>query len=206
MSSLTVGLAENGPYRVEGEFRLLDGRRKRLETGSEAELCRCGESKNKPFCDSVGCEAGFGAADESGPAGLRQYTGGAIQVGYDASICIHDGACVSVAPQVFDPRKRPWIDLAGADAEGVARIVRECPSGALQYRRLDGGEAEQPDRPATILAVPNGPYFLKGDIQIVTPAGDRLYSCLRASLCRCGSSRNKPFCDNNHEMISFQAP
>ena len=175
MASLTVSLSENGPYRVDGDFRLLDSRRRQLETTGAVELCRCGESQNKPFCDSLGCEAGFEAAGESGPPGSRQYTGSTIHVGYDASICIHDAACIYGAPGVFDVKKRPWIDLKDTDAERIARVIRECPSGALQYRRQEGGDAEQPERPATILAVPNGPYYLRGDIQIVSPTGERLY-------------------------------
>ena len=206
MASLTVKLIENGPYGVEGDFQLLDGRRRRLETSGPTELCGCGESKNKPLCDRIGCEAGFEAADEGAPPDPRLYTGTTIDVSYAASICIHDAACIYGAPDVFDVRKRPWIDLKDADAERIARVIWECPSGALRYRRLDSGEDEQTDRPATILAVPNGPYYLRGDIQIVTRTGEGLYSCPRASLCRCGASRNKPFCDNNHDMIRFQAP
>lgn len=206
MASVTVSLSENGPYVVDGDFQLLDTRRRRLETSGGVELCRCGESKSKPFCDRLGCETGFESVGESGPPDPRQYTGSAIHVSYNPSICIHDGACVYGAPDVFNVRKRPWVDLKDADAERIARIIRECPSGALQYRRLDRGGAEQPDRPATIQAVPNGPYYLRGDIEIVTQTGERLHSSLRASLCRCGSSRNKPFCDNNHDMIRFQAP
>ena len=203
---MTVKLIENGPYGVEGDFQLLDGRRRRLETSGPTELCRCGESRNQPLCDRIGCEAGFEAAGESSPPDPRLYTGSTIHVSYNASICIHDAACIYGAPDVFDVRKRPWIDLKDADPDRVAGVIWECPSGALQYRRLDGGEDEQPDRPATILAVPNGPYYLKGDIQIVTETGERLHGCPRASLCRCGASRNKPFCDNNHAMIRFQAP
>ena len=206
MEGLTVSLIENGPYSVSGDFQLLKAGGRRLETSDVVELCRCGESKNMPLCDRVGCEAGFGVAEESGPVGPRQYTGKTIDVGFDASICIHDAACIYGASDVFDVRNRPWIDLIDADAERIAAVVRRCPSGALGYQRLDGGEEEQPDRPATIFARPNGPYYLRGDIEIVTSTGQHLHSCMRASLCRCGSSRNKPFCDNNHEMINFKAP
>ena len=206
MASLRVSLAENGPYLVEGDFQLRDALRKRLDTGGAVELCRCGESKSKPFCDNIGCETGLEAGDEGGPSQPRVYADDSISVSWHGAICIHDGACVFGAGDVFDPRRRPWVDLSNVDPERIAGVIRGCPSGTLHYRRLGGGDDEQPERPATIVATRNGPYFLRGDIEIVAASGEHLHACLRAALCRCGASRNKPFCDNNHAMINFEAP
>ena len=206
MAGINVELAENGPYRVTGDFQLLDAKRKQIKTAGIVELCRCGESKDKPLCDGVACANGFETADEIVPGSRREYTGEAISVSFDASRCIHMSACLSNAPDVFDVRKRPWIKLEGADAERVAKAVERCPTGALRYRRLDGGNDEEPGQPTTIRVMRNGPYRLRGDIQITTSVGGQSPGSYRISLCRCGSSRNKPFCDNSHEMVNFQAP
>ena len=204
MTSINVRLVENGPYRIEGEFELLDANRNLLEVQRPMELCRCGDSENKPFCDGLGCADSFETAEDMVPESRRQYTGDSIEVSFDASRCIHVAACLINAPDVFDVRKRPWIKLEGADAERVARVVSHCPSGALQYRRVDS--EEKAGLPATIRAMQNGPYYLRGEIQITTPEGDLPVNGSRIALCRCGSSRNKPFCDNSHRMVDFQAP
>ena len=203
---MKLTLTENGPYLAEGDFRFLDAKRKLLETDGAYELCRCGASSTSPFCDRKRCDEGFGAAGDSAEPRWRRYTGTTIDVGYSARICIHDGACTFGAPDVFDPRKRPWVDPKDFDADKIAAVVHRCPSGALVYDRLDGGSQEPPDTPEVIQTTRNGPFYLRGDIEIVSPDGERIFRGTRASLCRCGASRNKPFCDENHEMVRFKDP
>lgn len=136
----------------------------------------------------------------------REYLGEGIAISWDPSLCIHVGECLRGAPQVFDTRRRPWIALDGADADHVARVVERCPSGALAYRRTDGGPGEQPVDPPSVRAVRNGPYFVRGEIEVVTEDGMALHRATRAALCRCGGSRNKPFCDNTHVLMGFRDP
>ena len=110
-------------------------------------------------------------------------------------------------PGVFDLRRRPWID-PDADGPGtVAATVERCPSGALQYRRLDGGPAEFARR-VDVQVVPemrNGPLLVTGEVRVRLDDGTEEI-LPRATLCRCGKSARKPFCDNTHLQIGFQAP
>ncbi len=137
-------------------------------------------------------------------ADTRIYSTDAIEVHWDAGRCIHSARCIAGAPSVFDPRRRPWIVLEGAEADRVANVVAQCPSGALHFRRLDGGAQEQPDEPPVAMPVPNGPLYLRGCLRVETNDGQLIAADTRIALCRCGGSANKPFCDNTHLRIGFR--
>lgn len=139
-------------------------------------------------------------------AETRTYTTEAIAVHWDASRCIHTARCIAGLPGVFDPRRRPWIDLDETDADEVAAVVTRCPTGALHFQRRDGGPDEQAVTPPIVMPAPNGPLFVRGHVQIVNGAGEVLREDTRMALCRCGASENKPFCDNSHRRIGFRAP
>lgn len=132
----------------------------------------------------------------------KQYTGPEIVVAYDAPRCIHARACVEGLPQVFDPAARPWIQPAGAPAPQLAEVVGRCPSGALHYL-LTSGDLEAPQQPTTITPLPDGPVAIRGDLTITTPQGEQRE--VRATLCRCGASSNKPFCDGTHGKIGWKS-
>jgi CDGSH-type Zn-finger protein len=111
--------------------------------------------------------------------------------------------CVRGLPQVFDPEARPWVRVDAADADAIAAAVETCPTGALHYRRLDGGPQEQAQEPPTVEPRPNGPLFVRGHVRIVDPGGEVVREDTRVALCRCGGSENKPFCDGTHRRIGF---
>ena len=134
----------------------------------------------------------------------REYEGEGIVVQYELKRCIHAAECVKGLPSVFDPNKRPWIDPSGAGADEVARAVERCPTGALTYRRTDGGAEEALPRDARIEMVPDGPIHIHGRMELLGPDGTACWSGGRAALCRCGHSRNKPFCDNAHRDVGFK--
>jgi CDGSH-type Zn-finger protein len=106
-------------------------------------------------------------------------------------------------PQVFVPEARPWVVVDAADADAVAATIEACPTGALHYRRLDGGPEEQPQEQTTVEPRPNGPLFVRGSVRIADPDGRILREDTRVALCRCGASQNKPFCDGSHLRIGF---
>jgi uncharacterized Fe-S cluster protein YjdI/CDGSH-type Zn-finger protein len=122
----------------------------------------------------------------------RPYAASGVTVYYDRGRCLHFAKCVRSVPQVFDVEKRPCIQPQNASSEEVAEVVRRCPSGALHYR-LEEGSREEPEQPTRVEFVANGPINLRGDLSIDVPAGRM--SEVRASLCRCGRTRNEPFCD-----------
>jgi uncharacterized Fe-S cluster protein YjdI/CDGSH-type Zn-finger protein len=132
------------------------------------------------------------------------YRGETIEVSFDLARCIHVGTCLLGLPAVFDLRRRPWIAPDAADPDTVAEVVRRCPSGALQYRRLDGGPDEAHGG-TTVTPMRDGPLRVVGEVRIVTEDGeDEVLP--RSTLCRCGQSASKPFCDNSHLRVGFRAP
>lgn len=135
----------------------------------------------------------------------RVYTADSIDVSFDAAICIHSANCLRGLPQVFDVDARPWISPDMAPADEIAEVVERCPSGALQYLRKDGAAGEA--KPAETLLMPstNGPYVLRGNIELRDNTGALISDGVRMTLCRCGGSENKPFCDNTHRKIGFEA-
>lgn len=135
----------------------------------------------------------------------REHAARDIVVTYDAARCIHAGECIRGLPRVFDTAQRPWIQPERATADELAALVQRCPSGALHFRRLDGGAEEVPDSSATVTPIANGPLHVRGDIGLRLPGGDELMRETRVALCRCGHSENKPFCDNSHERVGFEA-
>ena len=102
------------------------------------------------------------------------------------------------------PEARPWVVVDAADADAVAATIESCPTGALHYRRLDGGRDEQYQEDTTVEPRPNGPLFVRGRVRIVDPEGELIREDTRVALCRCGSSKNKPFCDGSHLRIGFR--
>ena len=96
--------------------------------------------------------------------------------------------CVRRLPQVFNPEVRPWVAVDAADANVVAAAIESCPTGALHYRRLDGGREEQQPAETTVEPRPNGPLFVRGPVRIVDPDGRLIREDTRVALCRCGAS------------------
>ena len=134
----------------------------------------------------------------------KTYRGDAIEVTFDLDRCIHVGECLLSQPEVFDLRRRPWIDPNADGPHTVAATVERCPSGALQYRRLDGGPGES-HASTSVVPMRNGPLLVTGEVRVRLDDGTEEI-LPRATLCRCGKSARKPFCDNTHLQIGFQAP
>jgi uncharacterized Fe-S cluster protein YjdI/CDGSH-type Zn-finger protein len=135
----------------------------------------------------------------------RAYRSATVEVSFDADLYIHAADCVRGLPGVFDRDRRPWILADNASPLDLVTVIERCPSGALQYRRLDGSPDEQPVSTTTVTPVENGPLLLRGEL-LIRRANGPAESLPRAALCRCGQSKNKPFCDNSHLNSGFQAP
>ena len=136
----------------------------------------------------------------------RHYADAEIDVSYDARRCIHVAECLRGLPAVFDTARRPWILPTGAGADAIAAVITKCPSGALHFTRRDGGSAEAPPDENTIGPRPGGPLYVRGRVQLRSGDGTLIVEDMRLALCRCGQSRNKPFCDNSHRKASFTDP
>jgi CDGSH-type Zn-finger protein/uncharacterized Fe-S cluster protein YjdI len=121
---------------------------------------------------------------------------------YEGKKCIHSRFCVTWGPKVFLANvKGPWINPDAMPTETLAEIAHVCVSGAIRYKRKDGQPDEQAP-PVNLISVrEGGPYAIKADIRLDgAPAGN-----FRYTLCRCGASKNKPFCDGSHHDVHFSA-
>jgi CDGSH-type Zn-finger protein/uncharacterized Fe-S cluster protein YjdI len=135
-------------------------------------------------------------------AGVETSAGAKVSVLYEAKRCIWAHFCVSGGPMAFlgDATADGWIFPDQMDADDLVATVRQCPSGALQYRRHDGKPDESAPPINQIALREAGPYAVRGDIRLDgKPIG------YRAALCRCGASKNKPFCDASHFAVNFSA-
>jgi len=135
----------------------------------------------------------------------KVYRGRNIEVSFDLDQCVHIAECLRGDPAVFQLRRRPWVLPDEASADVVAQVVERCPSGALQYRRLDGASQEDVGSSTTVTPLRDGPLLVKGRIEVTRPDG-AVETLPRATLCRCGHSEHAPFCDNTHLAIKFRAP
>jgi uncharacterized Fe-S cluster protein YjdI len=132
---------------------------------------------------------------------VKEYSNGEVTVIWQPSLCIHSKRCVEGLPAVFNQQARPWINAQGASTDQIVAQVAECPSGALSTRRADEAAAPSvPQASATeIDIIPNGPLRVSGPITIKGPDGEQTIDKPKVSLCRCGFSQNKPFCDGSHK-------
>ncbi len=190
---------ENGPLIAKNVVRFIlpDGR----EAGVKAirALCRCGESKNKPYCDGSHKEAGF----DSAPQDVRErdktysYEAAGIAVHYNKLLCSHAGECNSRAPSIFDPGKRPWVQFGADDLALLEEVVAACPSGALSLEIKGTARDWKRSDKVEIRAEKNGPLRVK-NVAIDAGYWADGQTTQEYVLCRCGHSGNKPFCDGSH--------
>jgi CDGSH-type Zn-finger protein/uncharacterized Fe-S cluster protein YjdI len=135
---------------------------------------------------------------------LHQYSGEAITVTWSKSRCIHVAECLRRLGVVFDTGRGPWVLPDAAPANEIAETITHCPSGALHFQRHDGGTSEAPAGVNTVTPRASGPLYVRGEVVVVTDDGEEIVRDTRLTLCRCGASKNKPFCDNSHVTIEFR--
>jgi CDGSH-type Zn-finger protein/uncharacterized Fe-S cluster protein YjdI len=124
---------------------------------------------------------------------------------FDARRCIHSRHCVLEEPEVFAAnRAGEWIFPDRATPERLLRVARNCVSGAIRFKRRDGGADEAAPLVNLVQMRENGPLALNAAITLAGAAGATA-DALRATLCRCGQSKNKPFCDQSHIAAGFSA-
>jgi CDGSH-type Zn-finger protein/uncharacterized Fe-S cluster protein YjdI len=131
----------------------------------------------------------------------QSYDGADVTIHFDGRRCIHARRCVTGAPGVFRAGvKGDWIDPDAESAEAVLRIAYACPSGAITVERKDGGAGEEAPRTNQVAVLENGPLAARAAMEVEGHG-----AVTRATLCRCGLSKNKPFCDNSHIEGGFVA-
>ncbi|MBW1832832.1 MAG: CDGSH iron-sulfur domain-containing protein, partial [Deltaproteobacteria bacterium] len=133
-----------------------------------------------------------------------KYDGAQADVHWDGRLCIHIGECGHAKNALFVGGRQPWCQPDQVSPDEVADVVGRCPTGALTYERKDGGPEEVADTGNVVSVMYNGPLYVRGDLQVDGAAEDMSGVRFRAALCRCGESKNKPFCDNSHEEAGFK--
>jgi len=135
---------------------------------------------------------------------ILEFEGNERSVTWDGRLCIHAAECVRDRSALFEYGRKPWGQPDLVDAATVDDVVRRCPSGALVARDADGVlQADSPEE-NTATVCPDGPLYFEGDLDVDGAKDDMEGVRVRAALCRCGASKNKPFCDNSHQKAEFK--
>ncbi len=223
-TDVKVVVVRNGPYLVSGavplsEQTIFAASNGDSEAWKEGErfapqdsyaLCRCGHSGNKPYCDGSHTRKNF---DGTETASRRPYAEQA-QVMQGPVHALSDAETLCAFARFCDPNGQVWEQVEQTDDPKVARnFVRQvnaCPSGRLvAWDRATGKPLETP-LPVSIGVVQDpaqdvsGPLWLRGGIPVIAADGSAYEVRNRVTLCRCGASKNKPFCDGSHASVKFR--
>lgn len=163
----------------------------------------------------------------------RQYTNGEITVFWIPSKCIHATTCFRELIEVFNPGRRPWVNMEGAPTRKIAEVTNKCPTQAIIWKyNKDLTETEKlaqrevvreeenpqtltkpgeendktrPDRvkPVNVRIMKDGPIVVEGKFKVIGKDDQELKPTIMTSFCRCGHSRNMPYCDGTHRKIGF---
>jgi CDGSH-type Zn-finger protein len=222
-STPRIVIQKNGPYDVYGGIPLhiqnivanTEGKSWDWENGEtfkteeSYQLCRCGHSSNKPFCDDTHLKVGFNGTETASRLPYDQQAkkidGPTVIMGDAGALCSNARFCSAFG------RIRNLVAKSD-DPDVRAEVIREvmhCPSGRLTlYDKTNNQEIENTLEPAIGIVedIPlgcSGPLWVQGGIAIESADGEQYEIRNRVTLCRCGSSRNKPFCDGSHVMVGF---
>jgi CDGSH-type Zn-finger protein len=219
---IEITVTTNGPYLVKGHVPMArqtivaddrgDSREWRegesFETKESFALCRCGQSATKPYCDGSHVRVGFDgtetASKESYAAQSTEQRGPSLTLSDAQPLCAYARFC-DVAGQVWN-----LVEQEGAQAaEMTAQEAGLCPSGRLVVRDRQTDSAIEPEFSPSIGIVSDpaqglaGPIWVRGGIAVTAADGEIYEVRNRVTLCRCGASANKPFCDASHASVGF---
>jgi CDGSH-type Zn-finger protein len=203
-SRTTIRPEVDGPYIIRNLRKLTNSKGEDLRVRPIVALCRCGGSAIKPYCDGTHARIGFCSTKsaERTPDRLDRYEAKEIVVLDNRGTCCHFGNCTDHLPEVFHNKGEPFVAADGADADSIEAIVRQCPSGALGFVK-DGVTYDGEERDAEIYVAHNASYYVRGGIELEGEPFDKGASREHYALCRCGQSKNKPFCDGSHWYAKF---
>jgi CDGSH-type Zn-finger protein/rubrerythrin len=213
----------NGPYVVYGNVPLTEKTKIRsaqgealawltegtIETDKSYALCRCGQSSSKPFCDGTHARINFNGKEKAARNNIadrqKVLKEECITVKSDRSLCMHASFCNNKVTSM----RRLMPDSNDIQVRTqIVSMVEHCPSGALTYNLNNLDIDIEPSLPLEISVVSEdeqcgGPLFVTGGIDITRSDGEAVEKRNRVNLCRCGASKNKPFCDGRHHKAKW---
>lgn len=201
----TIEVTRDGPYLVRNLNNLRNSKGVFIKTEPVMILCRCGQSTTKPFCDGMHAIIGFSGDKQEGrvPDRLDTYEGRKITIHDNRGVCSHIGHCTDNVPKVFRIDTEPWINPVGDNPVFTAKVIRMCPSGALSFTK-DGELHKEWGNEPEIFIGRDRSYHVVGKIELKDPEGNTPETMDHYTICRCGGSKNKPFCDGTHWHIKFK--
>lgn len=151
----------------------------------------------------------------------REYSNGEITVFWKPGKCIHATTCYRELNEVFNPRNRPWVNINGAPTLDIIKVVKKCPTKALDWKWNDAARQKEEEenekakveteslvnaeeKPTQVNIMKDGPILIQGKFVIYGEEGNILKTLSMTSLCRCGNSRMLPFCDGSHRKHGFK--
>lgn len=218
-----ITVTKDGPYRVRGSVPIFVQRivadangesveweqGPAIDTPAEYALCRCGHSSTKPFCDETHLKIGFKGEET---ASREPYVNQAFEVD-GPTVLLTDVEDLCSFARFCDYGERVWNLVQSESEEDVSLGVQEagrCPSGRLVAWQRETLTAIEPPLEPSIGLIQDppldvsGPLWVRGGIPVVSEDGYRYEARNRVTLCRCGASENKPFCDGSHARIGFR--
>ena len=217
-----IVIQENGPYEVTGEPVLTKRAQSESIHGEPLEwdlvgtedadykrrkqylLCRCGQSNAKPYCDGTHEKIDFDgtltASPQPSPGRRTTTEGEGITLTDDPTLCEHAGFCGTRFTNVWAMMERTSDPEV---RERARRMIANCPSGRLGFG--PGHEDLEPEYEPSVATIKDGPLWVRGGIQMESADGQAYEKLNRMTLCRCGRSDNKPYCDGSHKNAGFQA-
>jgi CDGSH-type Zn-finger protein len=215
----SIRVERGGPYRVSGRVPL--GRTAQVETeyeepidwapfesvaaDAEYALCRCGRSNAKPFCDDTCANLTWDSSETADPAPraarARVFVGEGVVMTDDHSFCTHAGFCGDRFTSV-------WQLIRHTDdpaiRERMQAMIDRCPSGTLARAASVEAANDEPGFERSIAVIRDGPLWVRGGIPVESSDGTTYEVRNRMTLCRCGTSNHKPFCDGSHWECGFR--
>lgn len=200
---ISITTALDGPLIIKNLEFITEANGKLFPIKRVTAICRCGASGDKPFCDGTHGKIAWKSKKSQGrqKRQLDTYIGKRIEIHDDRGICSHAGYCTDGLPKVFQMGVEPWINADAESVESIIATIRKCPSGALSYS-VDGKRYDSFHDKKEVEIIADGPYYVKGGIALADD--DTPESKEHFALCRCGKSKNKPFCDGQHWYHRFR--
>jgi CDGSH-type Zn-finger protein/uncharacterized Fe-S cluster protein YjdI len=202
-SRVIADLAKRGTRGFATVQTSLAGATAQTAVGADAQIAAAGASA----AAAASASAAAAASTPGSPPvptvveGVEYIDGRDLTLVYEGKKCIHARFCVTGAPKVFLANvKGPWISPDAIEVDRLVEIAHACPSGAIRYTRKDGKHDETAPQVNLAAIREAGPYAVRGDLRL-----DGESIGFRATLCRCGASKNKPFCDGSHHDVGFTA-